>query len=112
MSLHDLASTPKPPYYAAIFTSQRSEGDGGYGATAERMLELARAQPGFLGVESVREAAGLGITVSYWSSREDIRAWKDVLEHRAAQARGRAQWYTGYQLRICKVEAEHGFRSH
>lgn len=30
-----------PPYYAVIFTAQRSEGELGYGAMAERMVELA-----------------------------------------------------------------------
>ncbi|HSI60153.1 MAG TPA: antibiotic biosynthesis monooxygenase, partial [Ideonella sp.] len=36
------APRPTPPYYAVIFTSQRSEADeAGYGAMAERMAELA-----------------------------------------------------------------------
>lgn len=57
-----IANTPAPPYYAVIFSSLRSDGDLGYGQAALRMLELAREQPGFLGVESARED-GLGITV-------------------------------------------------
>src|SRR5688572_33176500 len=61
-----IAKTPKPPYYAVIFTSQRTEGDRGYGQMAERMVELAAQQSGFLGVESARSAEGFGITVSYW----------------------------------------------
>lgn len=111
MSTTDFARTPEPPYYAVVFTSRRETDDGrDYGVTAERMLELVAAQPGFLGVESVRDATGLGITVSYWSSREAIRAWRDVLEHRAAQARGRDDWYAGFELRICKVESARSFR--
>jgi len=43
-----LTKTPSPPYYAVIFTSQRTEGDRGYGRMADRMVELARAQPVFL----------------------------------------------------------------
>jgi len=54
-----IANTPKPPYYAVIFTSHRTEGDNGYGQMAERMVELASEQPGFLGIESVREGAVL-----------------------------------------------------
>ena len=38
----------KPPYYAVIFTSHRTEGDNGYGEMAARMVELAAHQPGFL----------------------------------------------------------------
>ena len=51
----EIAKTPAPPYYAVIFTSYRTEGDHGYNETAERMIELASQQPGFLGVESARE---------------------------------------------------------
>lgn len=108
-----LAQTPEPPYYAVIFTSQRTAidrdaVDRGYERTAERMLELAAGQPGFLGVESVRGADGLGITVSYWSSEEAIAAWKGQLEHRAAQEAGKRVWYADYQLRIAKVERAYG----
>lgn len=65
------AQTPEPPYYAVIFTSHRTEGDNGYAEMADRMVELASQQPGFLGVESARE--GVGITVSYWSDLESIK---------------------------------------
>ena len=103
-----LAKTPEPPYYAVIFTSQRTDGDRGYGQMAERMLELAAKQPGFLGVESVRDANGLGITVSYWKSEEAITAWKAHLEHQSAQEGGKRTWYADYQLRIAKVERAYG----
>jgi heme-degrading monooxygenase HmoA len=75
---NNIAKTPEPPYYAVIFTSQRTEGDGGYGHMAERMIDLAAMQPGFLGVESVRGSEGVGITVSYWSSEEAIAALEDA----------------------------------
>ena len=60
-----IANLPEPPYYAVIFSSRRASVDEGYGAMADRMEELAAAQPGFLGVESTRGADGFGITVSY-----------------------------------------------
>lgn len=104
------APTPQPPYYAVIFTSLRSAGDGpAYEAMAARMLELAAQQPGFLGVESARGADGVGITVSYWASREAIRRWRNHAEHRLAQEQGRAGWYARFRLRICQVEEERGF---
>ena len=75
---------------------------------SERMLELAAVQPGFLGVESARDAEGLGITVSYWESLETIRAWKANSEHRTAQSRGKSTWYADYKLRIARVEQDYG----
>lgn len=98
------AATPEPPYYAVIFSSQRTEGDRGYGHIADRMVELAAQQSGFLGVETVRGADGFGITVSYWTSLEAIGAWKRDAEHQAAQETGKRLWYADYQLRIAMVE--------
>jgi heme-degrading monooxygenase HmoA len=103
-----IARTPKPPYYAVIFTSQRTEGDRGYTQMAERMMELASSQPGFLGAESVRGADGFGITVSYWASEEAITAWKAHLQHKPAQEAGKRVWYGDYQLRVAKVERDYG----
>ncbi|MFL6607783.1 MAG: antibiotic biosynthesis monooxygenase family protein [Pseudomonas sp.] len=98
------------PYYAVIFTSQRTEGDQGYAEAAERMLALAREQPGFLGVESARGDDGLGITVSYWSNEAAILAWRQHPEHVAIRERGRSTWYAHFQTRVCKVEREYAFQ--
>jgi heme-degrading monooxygenase HmoA len=107
-----LASTPEPPYYAVVFTSVRRSTDAaGYAAMADRMVELASGQPGFLGFESVRDGAGVGITVSYWTSLEAIRDWRAHAEHRLAQSQGRSTWYREYRLRICRVERDLHFIS-
>jgi len=106
--LTSLARTPEPPYYAVIFTSQRTEGDRVYGQMADRMVELAAEQPGFLRVESARGADGFGITVSYWSSEEAITAWKAHMEHKPVQEAGKRVWYADYQLRVAKVERAYG----
>ena len=98
------AMTPEPPYYAVVFSSLRKPGDNGYGATADRMVELAAQQPGFLGVETVRGEDGFGITVSYWDSRANIANFRANLEHTAAQQRGRERYYTSYDLRVARVE--------
>jgi heme-degrading monooxygenase HmoA len=104
MSHAEFANLPEPPYYTVIFSSQRRAGDQGYAAMAERMIALAAEQPGFLGVESAREAGGFGITVSYWASPEAIRHWQANAEHRIAQETGQARWYAHYEIRIGRVE--------
>jgi len=107
-----IADTPPPPYYAVIFTSIRTGDADGYGITADRMVELAHQQPGFLGVESARETRDDGpggITVSYWESLDAIRTWKRQAEHQLAQQTGRDRWYEQYKTRICKVERDYGF---
>lgn len=104
-----VASVFSKPYYAVIFSSQRNFGDqDNYEQMAEKMIELAKIQKGFLGVESARGSDGFGITVSYWKSEEDIRLWKTNGEHRLAQELGRGQWYESFVTRVCKVERDYG----
>lgn len=98
-----------PPYYAVIFSSQRSEPDPQYERTAQRMVALAAQQPGFLGVESARDENGFGITVSYWTCEAAILAWKHHAEHSESRERGRADWYAACHTRVCKVERAYGF---
>ena len=97
-------------YFAVIFTAQRSlSGDDIYDITADRMVLLARRQPGFLGVESVRGDDGIGITVSYWVDRAAIANWRQQAEHLAAQALGRQEFYDWYRVRVAEVVAERTF---
>lgn len=95
------------PYYAVIFTSIKTVATAGYDEMAMRMVELAKQQQGFLGVESARNE--LGITVSYWKDLDAIKNWKQNLEHLAAQQRGINTWYKKYTVRIALVEREYSF---
>jgi heme-degrading monooxygenase HmoA len=109
MSASSFAKTPKPPYYAVIFSAQRTEGDNGYAEAAARMGELVAQQPGFLGAESTRGADGFGITVAYFDSEDAIRSWKRHLEHAAARKNGRETWYSHYEVRVARVERAYDF---
>ncbi|WP_338698243.1 antibiotic biosynthesis monooxygenase [Streptomyces sp. Q6] len=97
------------PYYVVVFSSVRTEGDRGYGETSDRMDELVKEMPGYLGHESARTPGGLGITVSYFRDIDAIEEWRSVGEHRAAQKQGRAEWYDRYTVHVAKVERSHGF---
>ena len=98
------------PYYAVIFTSIQRDSLEGYSEMAHKMEELAKEQPGYLGMESARN--DIGITVSYWETLEAIKNWKEQSEHLKAQLKGRAEWYDWYKVRICKVEREYDFKFH
>ncbi|MCP3673214.1 MAG: antibiotic biosynthesis monooxygenase [Gammaproteobacteria bacterium] len=104
--MSEIATTPKPPYYAVIFTSHRNEEDKAYSKMADKMVTLASKQPGFLGVESARES--IGITVSYWSDLDAIKNWKINTDHLNAQQKGRDLWYQEFKIRISKVERDYG----
>lgn len=97
---------------AVIFTSQRAANTKGYEAMSARMETLAREQPGYLGITSVRDAnAGLGITVSYWADEDAAKAWKRVHEHQEAQRIGKERWYSEYRVDVCEVIRSYSYRS-
>ena len=102
-----IINTPKPPYYAVIFTSIRTSVDEGYAEMNRKLEELALQDPGCYGQESARNE--LGVSVSYWESPEAIRRWKANVDHRLAQQMGREKWYTHYKVRVCKVERDYNF---
>ena len=109
MSAPRFANTPKPPYYAVIFSSQRNgRGEADYAAAADHMFELVQRQPGFLGAESTRDELGFGITVAYFDSAENIARWRNHAEHTAVRERGRREWYEHFELRVTKVERAYG----
>ncbi|MCA9006747.1 MAG: antibiotic biosynthesis monooxygenase [Planctomycetaceae bacterium] len=99
----------KTPCYAVIFTSTLTDQHQGYDAMADRMLELAAQQPGYLGVESVRSPDGTGITISYWENLNAIKAWKQNPEHLTAQELGKNQWYQNYSVEIARIESGYQF---
>lgn len=69
---------------------------------AEKMVDLAKQQPGFIAMESARDE--MGITVSYWESLEAISARKNNSEHLIAQQLGKEKWYEWFSNRIARVE--------
>lgn len=104
MSGDGFATGLRAPYYAVIFTSRRTAGENGYSDASDAMVELAARQPGFLGIESVRDADGFGITVSYWDSEDAIAQWRRDAEHAATREHGRNLWYAHYEVRVARVE--------
>lgn len=95
------------PYDAVIFTSLLSKQVKGYLEMSNKMEKLARLQDGFLGMNSVRNT--IGITISYWDSLEAIKNWKQKSAHLIAQEKGKSDWYSWYNVKICKVECEFEF---
>ncbi|WP_307867683.1 antibiotic biosynthesis monooxygenase family protein [Umezawaea beigongshangensis] len=111
--MSDYPATPveacEPPYYAVVFTSVRTGEQDGYGETSARLEELVKDVPGFLGMDHAQTPGGLSITVGYFRDAEALARWRSDAEHRAAQRRGRDEWYQSYTLHVAKVERSHGF---
>ena len=94
----------KKPFIVAAFISQLKENSPAYGAEAAKIAKLAKKQDGFLGLESIRDPSGKGITLSFWQDMQSIEKWKNHPDHLAAKKQGKEKWYKDYSLIISKVE--------
>lgn len=98
------------PYYAVIFSNQRSTTeDIFYENLSKNLRVLAASQPGYLGLESYRNPDGTGTTISYWEDLKSIAAWRKHAEHVVAQHYGRDTAYANYTVRVCEVQREYQF---
>ncbi len=60
---------------------------------------------GFLGIERFQSlsAPDRYVSLSFWRDEEAVRNWRNVQQHRAAQAKGRGGIFSAYRLRVCQV---------
>jgi heme-degrading monooxygenase HmoA len=104
-----IAKTPRPPYYAVVFTSINAAVDHAeHVEMYKKMVRLAEGYPGYLGIEPARNVDGTGVAVVYWRDHESILAFARDPEHMIAKKKGREIWYSHYLIRICKVERDYG----
>src|SRR5262245_56201212 len=98
-----VVDAPAPPYYAVIAPAELRDDARGYPELAARLVELAKRQPGFLGIEAGPQR-GFALAVSYWASLEAIEAWRVDSRHVIAKQQGMSDWFAKYVTRIAKVE--------
>ena len=93
-----------------VFRSRlRPEAAAEYHATAARVLELARAVPGFVDFKTFEADDGERVSIVTFASVEAHRAWRDHPDHRAVQRLGRERFYAGYHISVCELMSEHVF---
>lgn len=92
-------------HVVCIFRSRRTHhSDAEYEEWSARMDRLVAVTPGYIGHASFRDAAsGRGVTISYFESMSDLEAWKELPEHREAQALGRTTFYTEYEIEVAEI---------
>ncbi|WP_095011404.1 antibiotic biosynthesis monooxygenase family protein [Tsuneonella mangrovi] len=99
--------------YLVVFRNRkRADMDAdAYAADAAAMEALAAAQPGYLSFKSYTADDGEVVAISEWDSEASARAWGRIAEHRAVQAKGRADYYQSYTLFGCDDPLIHEFTS-
>jgi heme-degrading monooxygenase HmoA len=93
-----------------IFRSRlRDEGDPEYAEWAPRMLELAKAMPGFVSFERFTGDDGERLALIAFRTLENVKAWREHPEHRAAQRLGRERFYSEYTITVAEQVRSYSF---
>ena len=78
--------------------------------TAAELKPLLSQIDGFISVErfeSITEPGKL-LSLQFWRDEAAVEAWRNMAEHRAAQARGRGGIFSDYRLRVAGVVRDYG----
>ncbi len=65
---------------------------------------------GFISVERFESLTNKGkyLSLSFWRDEAAVTRWRELAEHRAAQARGKAELFAGYRIRVAEVLRDYG----
>lgn len=93
-----------------VFRSRlRDDAGDAYAQTAAAMERRAREMPGFIDFKTFVAPDGERVSIIVFASRAAHDAWRDDPRHRAAQQRGREEWYREYHISVCELFAERTF---
>jgi len=92
--------------YAVIFRAEIEELNDEYSSTAVRMRDMAIGEYGCK--EFIASTEGnVEIAISYWDTEQQIRDWKQNVDHLAAQQKGKSTWYKSYTVQVVEVVREY-----
>jgi heme-degrading monooxygenase HmoA len=74
---------------------------------AAELLERARTLPGFVEFKQFVADDGERVTLVTFDTAEHEAAWRDDVEHRAAQQEGRDAFYAAYDIAVTEVVRRH-----
>ena len=68
---------------------------------------------GFVSIERFESLTTKGkvLSLSFWRDEEAVREWRNLENHRSAQAKGRAGIFADYRLRVACVIRDYGFKA-
>ncbi|MGJ8668889.1 MAG: antibiotic biosynthesis monooxygenase family protein [Oceanococcus sp.] len=93
--------------FVVIFRAEIKSLDPAYLKTAADLRDLALQEYGCLSFHACNQG-NREIAVSYWNSLEDVKRWKVNAQHLRAQALGRSDWYSTYQVEVAEVLRAYG----
>lgn len=88
------------------------ERDKEYFDLAVELRPLLESVDGFISIERFESVATKGkyLSLSFWRDEEAIRTWRNLDEHRSAQAEGRSRIFSQYRIRVAPVVRDYGMQ--
>ena len=96
---------------AIIFEVEPAEGRRDeYLDIAAEMRPLAEQVDGFISVERFQSITNPGklLSLSVFRDEEAVQQWRQLAEHRRAQAKGRGGVFADYRLRVAQIIRDYG----
>jgi heme-degrading monooxygenase HmoA len=81
------------------------EGMEEYLSIAARIREFLAGRPGFISIERFQSLGDEKkvLSLSFWEDEESVQSWRNLLEHRAAQKKGKDELFEKYRIRVAQV---------
>ncbi|MGH9096045.1 MAG: antibiotic biosynthesis monooxygenase family protein [Acidimicrobiales bacterium] len=90
-----------PSQVVTVFRSRlRPDANPSYGELAAEMEAAARRVPGFVDFKVFTAADGERVSLITFATTEAQRTWREDPRHRAAQRRGREDFYQEYSIQV------------
>lgn len=95
-----------------VFRSRlKPENSAEYYETVKKMVELAKAMPGYVRHKVFTAEDGERVNIVEFTDAVAQRAWATEVRHVEAKKRGREAFYEEYSLQVCEVIRESRFKA-
>ena len=99
---------------AVIFEVEpNAEGKAEYLAIAAELREFSSGIDGFISIERFQSLVDEKriLSLSFWRDEASIQQWRNLMEHRLAQGKGRDRLFDNYRIRVAEVVRDYGMDS-
>ena len=91
---------------AVIFEVYPTEaGKGEYLTIAASLREFTKDRPGLISIERFQSLGDEKkvLSLSFWENEGAVQEWRNLLEHRFAQKKGKSELFAKYRIRVAHV---------
>ena len=96
--------------YVVILKATVGELDQEYNDALEQMKKLAFEQYGCLEFTAMMDGNNR-MALSYWENEDQIKKWKQNIEHLKTQNQAQKKWYKTYSVQIAEITREYSFNT-